>query len=161
MIRTVVLVAAALFAAPLVAQEEAYIYVSYKDSTGASVRHKLNCLDAQCKVDVNKEERHFRLSTAQRKALLDALQAEAKQFVVAADSASSGKLMKVKLRYDTPRKRLSIERRLPDDKPAGLTPEMLQVIKTHLALDLSKPAVPKSAADDEPSAEPNPQGQAK
>ena len=47
MLKTVLLVVASLFAATLVAQEQAYIYVSYKDATGASFRHKLDCLDSK------------------------------------------------------------------------------------------------------------------
>ncbi len=159
MLKTVLLVVASLFAATLVAQEQAYIYVSYKDATGASFRHKLDCLESKCKVEIKTNERHINLSAAQTIALLEALQAEAKQFVVATDSASSDILMKVKLRYDTPRKRLVIERRLPADQPADLTPEMLHIIKTYLELDLSKPMLPKSSAGDEKSAEPDPQGQ--
>ena len=157
----VLVVVASLFAAPVLAQEQVYIYVSYKDAKGASSRHKLDCLDSKCKVNIKAEELTISLSAAQKKELLDALQAESKQFVVAADSATSDNLMKVKLRYDTPRKRLSIARRLPSDKPADLTPGMIQVIKTHLDLDLSNPVLPRSAAGDEKSAEPGPQGQSK
>ena len=161
MIRTVVLIAASLFATPIVAQEQVYIYVKYKDTTGTSSRHRLDCIDLQCKVSVKSEERSIVLSEDQQRELLSALQAEAKQFVVKADSASSDQLVKVKLRYDAPRKRLQIERRLPADKPAELTPEMIQVIKTHLDLDLTNPVSPRSASGDEPSAEPGPQGKSK
>lgn len=161
MIKTAVLVAASLFAAPLLAQEQVYIYVSYKDANGASFRHKLDCVDSECKVNVKEEERSISLSAAQHKELLDALQAESKQFLVAADPSLIGNLMKVKLRYDTPRKRLQIERRMPGDKPADVTSELRQVIKTHLDLDLSKPVLPKTSAtpENEPSAEPGQRGQ--
>lgn len=158
---TTVLLAASLFAVPLLAQEQVYIYVSYKDVKGTSYRHKLDCVDSKCKLNIKDEERSSSLSTVQKTELLDALQAEAKQFVVAADSASSDKLMKVKFRYDTPKKRLVIERRLPADQPADLTPGMLQVIKAHLDLDLSSPVLPTPTAGDEKSAEPDPQGQSK
>ncbi len=159
--RKAMLLAATLFAAPVLAQEQVYIYVSYKDATGASSRHKLDCIDAKCKVNIKAEERSISLSATQKKELLDALQAESKQFVVAADSAASDSLMKVKLRYDTPRKRLQIARRLPSDKPADLTPGMLQVIKAHLDLDLTKPVSPGSVAGDEKSADPGVQGESK
>ena len=159
--KSAVLLVACLFAAPLFAQEQVYIYVSYKDAKGASFRHKLECVDSKCKVNIKEEERSISLSAAQKKELLDALQAESKQFVVAADSAASDNLMKVKLRYDTPRKRLSIARRLPSDKPADLTPGMIQVIKTHLDLDLSNPVLPKPDTGGEKSVEPGPQGESK
>lgn len=161
MTRTVVLIAASLFAIPLFAQEQVYIYVKYKDATGTSSRHQLDCIDLKCKASVQSEERFITLSEDQQKELLGALQAEVKQFVVKADSASSDQLVKVKLRYDTPRKRLQIERRLPADKPVELTPEMIQVIKTHLELDLTNPVSPRSASGDEPSAESGQQGKSK
>jgi len=161
MVRTAVLISASLFAAHLLAQEQVYIYVSYKDAKGASSRHKLDCLDSKCKVSVKSADRSISLSDDQKKALLGALQAESKQFVVATDSASSDSRLKVKLRYDTPGKRLEITRRLPVDKPADLAPELVQVIKTHLDLDLSKPVSPRSATGDDPSGEPSPQGQSK
>lgn len=159
MTRAAVLFAAGLFAAPLLAQEQAYIYVKYKDAAGASVRHKLDCLDAKCKLEVKTGEREISLTAKQKKALLDALQAESKQFFVAADPSSGDNLVKVKLRYDTPGKRLEIERRLPAEKPAGLTPEMLNVIRTHFDLDLSKPVSPVPGSEKTPvpsSAQPNP-----
>ena len=161
MIRPTVLLACSLFAAPLLAQEQIYIHVSYKDSKGASVRHKLDCVDFKCKVNVKEKDRSVSLSAAQKKGLLDALQAESKQFVVAADSTASDNLLKVKLRYQTPKKRLQITRRLPGDKPADLTQGMLQVIKTHLDLDLSNPVLPEPAPGDEIGAEPVPQGRSK
>lgn len=133
------LVAATFFATPLAAQEQAYVYVRYNDANGASVRHKLDCLDSNCKLEIQTEERSISLSAVERKELLDALQAELGQFYIADDTASSDKLMKVKLKYDSPMKRVEIERRLPADKPADLTPEMLRVIEMHLDLDLSRP----------------------
>ena len=144
MIRLTLLVAATLFATPLVAaqeQEQAYIYVRYNDANGASVRHKLDCLDSECKLSIKSEVRSMSLSAVEKKELLDALQAELDQFHIATDTASSDNLMKVKFKYDSPGKRVEIERRLPADKPADLTPEMLRVIETHLELDLSRPVL--------------------
>jgi len=160
-IRTAILVAASLVAAPLAAQEEVYVYISYKDAKGAFSRHKLDCVDSKCKVTIKSAERSITLTNNQKKELLTAVQTESKQFVVAPDSASSDPSVKVKLRYDTPGKRLEIERRLPVDKPADLAPGMIQVIKAHLDLDLSKPLAPKPAERDEPSAEPYAQGKGK
>lgn len=147
MIKTAVLVAAGLAAAPLLAQEQLYVYIKYKDATGASVRYRLDCLDADCKVDTKTGERRFSLATDRKNELLDALQAESKHFFAADDPSSGDDLVKVKLRYDTPGKRLEIERRLPREKPADLTPEMLQVIKAHFDLDFSKPVAPGPDAE--------------
>ena len=158
MVRIALLVAAGLFAAPLLAQEEVYIYVSYKDAAGVSSRHKLECLDAGCEVTVKGQKRAVTLSDEQRQGLRDALQAEAKQFVVAADSVSREKSFKLKFRYNVPRKRLEIEQRFPADEPGKLTPEMLEVIKTHLELDLSSPLVPPAEAGEGKGSEPEAQG---
>lgn len=160
MTRGAVLVAAALFAAPLFAQEEIYLYVRHRDAAGESARYKLKCLDASCRVETKTGKREVSLTTEQRKGLLDALQAETKQLVIAADPAAADEQTKVKLRYATPMKRLEIERRMPAGKPVVLTPEMLEVIKTHLDLDLSKPVLPGPAAADDPGAEPTGKGQA-
>lgn len=151
-LRTAVLVAAGLLAAPLLAQEQVYVYVSYKDPSGASFRHKLDCLDSKCQASTNQVRRPIGLSDEQRRELLDALQAESKRFAVRAD-ASATDALKVKLRYDSPGNRLSIERRLPGDKPADLAPGMIQVIKAHLGLDLSNPLLPGSAEQEAPGSE--------
>jgi hypothetical protein len=142
--RIAVLFAAGLFAAPLPAQERIYLYVSYRDASGTSLRHKLECLDTACKLEINHSERNVRLSAEQKQRLLQALQAESQQFKVAMGAAVSDKRTKVKFRYDTPTQRLEIERRLPADQPAELTPQMLQAIKTHLALDLTQPVMTRS-----------------
>jgi hypothetical protein len=161
MTRIVAIIAAALFATSLVAQERVYVYVKFKDATGASSRHRLDCLDLQCKLSVKSDERPIVLSADQQRELLSALQAEARQFVVAPDSASRDQLLKVKFRYDTPTKRLEIERRLPADKPAELAPEMIRIVKTLLDLNLSEPVSPGSASGDEAGAEPGAPGQGK
>jgi hypothetical protein len=161
MTRIAAIIAAALFAPPLVAQERVYVYVKFKDATGTSSRHRLDCIDLQCKLSVKSDERSIVLSADQQRELLSALQAEAKQFVVTPDSASSDQLLKVKFRYDTPTKRLEIERRLPADKPAELAPEMIRIVRTLLDLDLSEPVSPRSASGGEPGGRPGPQGPSK
>jgi hypothetical protein len=161
MIRTFVCIVASLFATALVAQEQVYIYVKYRDATGTFSRYKLDCIDLKCTLSAKSVDRSIVLSEDQQKELLGALQAECKQFVVADDAASTDHLVKVKLRYDTPTKRLEIEQRLPADKPAELAPEMIGVIKTYLDLDLSEPLSSSSTSGDEPGAQPGSQGESK
>ena len=161
MTKIAVLAAAALFAAPLAAQEEIYIYVNYKDASGASYSYKLDCLDSKCTASTNTAERTINLSEGQRDELLGALQAESKRFAVSLEPVAGDDLMKIRLKYYTPRKRLKIEHRVPADKPAGLSPEMIQVIKAHLDLDLSTPVSPKTAEQAPTSAKPGAQDQSK
>jgi hypothetical protein len=144
----VLLLAAGLFATSLLAQEQVYLYVSYQAAVETSFRHKLDCLDTACKLEMNNTERNVRLTTEQRQRLLHALQTESKRFNVALDPVLSGKPIKIKFRYDTPTKRLEIERRLPADQPVDLTPEMLQVIKTHFELDLTRAVSIRSNSGD-------------
>jgi hypothetical protein len=145
--RIAVLFTAGLFAMPLLGQEQIYLYVSYQDAKGMSLRHKLDCLDVACTLEINASQRRLQLSAEQRQQLLSALQAESQQFRVAIDPPVSDRLIKVKLRYDAPMKRLEIERRLPADQPADLTSEMLQAIKTHLEIDLAQPLLPTSSSN--------------
>jgi hypothetical protein len=161
MLRTAVLVAASVFAVSLHAQEQVYLYVKYKDAAGESVRYRLDCVDADCNVDTAAGERRLTLNADQKKSLLEALQAEAGHFVVAIDPAPGGSLMKVKFRYDAPLKRLQIERRIPVERPASLTPEMRQVMAIHFGLDLSKPVFSGPAKGAEPQAGPPAAGPAK
>jgi hypothetical protein len=144
--RIAVLFAAGLFITPLLAQERIYLYVSHRDDEGTSLRHKLECLDTACKLEINNTQRNIRLSAGQKQQLLQALQAEAHQFKVVMGPAVADKPTKVKFRYDTPTQRLEIERRLPADQPAALTPQMLQAIQSHLALDLALPLAPRSSS---------------
>ena len=147
----IAVLAAILFAAPLFAQEEVYLYVRHKAAAGESVRYKLECRDAGCEVETGKGKRKVSLTTEQKKELLDALRADSRQFFIAADTPRADEQTKVKLRYGTPGKRLEIERRFPVGAPPDLTPETLQVIKTHFELDLSKPASPGADAEESPA----------
>lgn len=153
MTRVAVLLAAALFAAPLLAQDEVYLYVRHKEASGQSARYRLDCVDARCTVATEKGKREVGLDDAQQKALLGAVQAEARQFSVGGEPAAGDARTKVKIRYDTPGKRLEIERRLSAEKTADLTPELLEVIKAHFELDFSKP--PPAAEEKEKAPAPS------
>jgi hypothetical protein len=152
--RIAVLVTAGLLAMPLLAQERIYLYVSYRDAIETSFRHKLDCIDTACKLVINNTERNLRLTAEQKQQLLHALQVESKQFDLVQDPAPGDKPIKVKFRYDTPGRRLEIERRLPADQPAELTPAMLRVIQTQLGLDLTQPLVPRAASSEAMDVEP-------
>ena len=134
MTRGVIVLTVALFAAPLLAQEQVYLYVKHTDAAGESVRYRLECVDLKCTADTKAGKSDITLDDAQKKALLGAVQAEARRFVVAADEVPADELTKVKLRYDTPMKRLEIERRLPAAKSPELTPEMVGIIRTYFTL---------------------------
>jgi hypothetical protein len=153
MTRVAVLFVAALFAAPLLAQDEVYLDVKQRDTGGESTRYRLDCVDARCTVETKTGKREVGLNDAQQKALLGAVQAEARQFSVGGEPAAGDARTKVKIRYDTPGKRLEIERRLSAEKTADLTPELREVIKAHFELDFSKPA--STGTDEEKAAAPS------
>ena len=157
--RIAVLLAAGLFASGLLGQEQIYLYVSYQDTGATSFRHKLDCLDVACKLESDNHGRKLNLSAEQKSQLLHAMQVESRRFSVAMDPLLNDKRLKVKFRYDTPSKRLEIERRLPADQPADLSSEMLQVIKIHLKLDLTQAASIRSARGDKTAKESAVQGQ--
>ena len=158
MTRGIVFLVVALFAAPLLAQEQVYLYVKHKDAAGETSRYRLECVDADCKAETKAGPRDIKLDDARKKALLDAVQAEARQFVVAAGEASADEVTKVTLRYDAPTKRLDIERRLPAAETADLTSEMLGVIRTYFELDLAKPAPADPQPGDAPAPSPGKAG---
>ncbi len=138
MTRMIFALATALFASSLFAEEEIYIYSSYKNSAGNSIRHKMDCLDSKCKINKPMEEQSISLSKEQRDQILAAFQAETKRFDLKSSPKSSGRLVKIKFRYLTERKRLQISTRLPDDQLDEVSPEMTAVLKTYLELNLSE-----------------------
>jgi len=154
--RAAIGLATILFASVAAAQEYVYIYVNYKNADGTSSRHKLECTDADCKAGNKKEVRPVRLSDAQRGELLKALQAEMRQFALEGDPAPGGNTMKLKIKYETPQKRMSIERRLGVDSPEAVTPEMHGVLKAYLDLEIKKPESPAPAPGNEERAVPDP-----
>jgi len=138
MTRMIFVLATALFASSLFAEEEIYIYSSYKNSAGNSIRHKMDCFDSKCKIINPMEERSVSLSKEQRDQILAAFQAETKRFDLKSFPKSSDRLVKIKFRYLTDGKRLQISTRLPDDQLAEVSPEMTEVLKTYLELNLSE-----------------------
>jgi len=137
MTRMIFALATALFASSLFAEEEIYIYSSYKNSAGNSISHKMDCQDAKCKIKNPMEEQSVSLSKEQRDQILAAFQAETKRFDLKSSPKSSGRLVKIKFRYLTDGKRLQISTRLPDDQLAEVSPEMTAVLETYLQLNLS------------------------
>ncbi len=142
------------------ADEYIYLYVSAKDADRSSVKHRLECTDAKCKAELAGEARTLELSDAQRAELLGALQAETRQFVVGEEVAGDEDLVKLKMRYETRRQRLAIERRIPADTPEAVTPQMRAVLKTYLNLDLARfvSAEPEAGADQAAGSAPEDQG---
>ncbi len=148
--------AAMLIASAVAAEEYVYIYVSYKGADGASSRHKLECTDASCKAEIKGEVRPMSLSDAQRGELIEALQTETRQFTLEGDSASGDNTMKLKVKYETPQRRMSAERRLGADNPDAVTPEMRNVLKAYLDLEIKKPELPAPGEGNQELAAPEP-----
>lgn len=150
-------VAAMFLASTAAAEERIYLYLSTKGPDGQSLRHRLECTDGTCKVEIGEAVRQSNLSDAQRKEILAAVQAEASRLDLGAALVSVDAELKLKIRYEAPDKRLTLERRLPAADSAGLSTPMREVLKTYLDLDLSKPQPPASAKGDRPTpaAKPN------
>ena len=140
---TALAVAMALLATTVSAEEQFYIYISYKDAAGAYYQQSLDCLDSQCKVKNNDTVRAMTLSADQRSELLGAFEAETRTFTLKSDEEQGDRLVKLKYRYMTLTRDLSISRRLPDKKLAEVTPEMLKAIKANIGFDLLSLVPPK------------------
>jgi hypothetical protein len=147
--RILTTVSAMLISSAAAADEYLYLYVSAKDADGSSVRHRLECTDDECKAELAGEARTLELSDAQRGELIGALQAETRHFVLGDGVAGDDDLVKLKMKYETRRQRLAIERRIPADNPDAVTPQMRAVLKTYLNLDLARfvPAEPEAGAE--------------
>jgi len=153
MTRMIFALATALFASSLFAVEEIYIYSSYKNSEGNAIRHKMDCQDSICKINKPMEEQSVSLSKEQRDQILAAFQAETKRFDLKSSPKSSDRLVKIKFRYLTDRKRLQISTRLPDDQLDEVSPEMTAVLETYLELNLSSLKSPQLTTSKEKPAE--------
>lgn len=132
---TVIACAAATAAA---AEDYVYVYVNSKDAKGGSARHRLECQGSACKTEVNDHASMLDLSDEQRGEILAALQAETRQ-VTLGDAGPDGETVKLKIKYEAPHQRLSLERRLSASDPDALTPQMRAVLKAYLEIDLRKP----------------------
>ena len=155
MMRTIFTLAAALYASCLFAEEEIYLYTSYNNNEGTRVSHKMKCLDSLCKIDNHKTEKSISLTKAQRAKILEAFQAEVKRFDIMNTPGSSDRLIKIKFRHNTDRKRLEITQRLPAEQLSYVSPELTAVIESYfLGLNLSNPGSPETATIDNESAAP-------
>jgi hypothetical protein len=99
------------------------------------------------------EEQSVSLSKEQRDQILAAFQAETKRFDLKSSPISGGRLVKIKFKYLTEKKRLQISTRLPDDQLAEVSPEMTAVLKTYLGLNLSDLKSPQLTTSKEKPAE--------
>ena len=158
--RILTTVSAMLISSAAAADEYLYLYVSAKDADGSSVRHRLECTDAKCKAELAGEARPLELTDEQKGELIGALQAETRQFVLGDDDAADDDLVKLKMRYETRRQRLAIERRIPAGNADAVTPQMRDVLKAYLELDLADfvSAEPEAGADQGAGSTPKDQG---
>ena len=146
MIRTILVLAATLYASSLFAEEEIYLFTSYDNNEGTHVSHKMDCVDSQCKIESNKVELQLSLTSTQRDQILQAFQVEAKRLDIMSTPKSSERLIKIRFRYYTDRKRLDIMHRLPVEQISDVSPELAAVIETYFSgLDLSSPGFPGPA----------------
>jgi hypothetical protein len=155
MTRTIFALVAALFASSLFAEEEIYLYTSYNNNEGTRVSHMMKCRDSLCEIKNNAAEPAISLSNTQRDQILEAFQAEVKRFDIKSTPKSSDRLIKIKFRYLTDRKRLEITQRLPVEQLSDVSPELTAVIETYLlGLDLSSLGSPEPATSNEESVAP-------
>jgi hypothetical protein len=129
--------AAAMFASSLFAEEEIYIYSSYKDSAGNPISYQMDCRDSRCNIENPTKEQSVSLSKEQRDQILAAFQAETRRLDLKSAPKSSDRLVKIKFRYMTDGKRLQISTRLPDDQLTEVSAEMTAVLETYLNLNFS------------------------
>ena len=156
MTKTIFAFALALFASSLFAEEEIYLYTSYNNNEGTRISHKMDCLDSLCKIKSNTaEKKPISLTTTQRDQILEAFQAEVNRFDIKSTHKSGDRLIKIKFRYLTDRKRLDITQRLPVEQLSDVSPELTAVIETYfLGLDPSSLGSPEPATSYEESAAP-------
>jgi hypothetical protein len=139
MTRTILALAVTLFTSSLFAKEEIYLFTSYNNNEGAHVSHKMDCLDSQCKIrNDTTEQPPISLTVTQRAQILQAFQTEVKRFDIKKTPKPGDRLIKIKFKYLTDRKRLEIMQRLTVEQLSGVSPELTAVIETYfLGLDLS------------------------
>lgn len=149
MMRTIVVLAVALYASNLFAEEEIYLYTSYNNNEGTRVSHKMDCRDSLCTIENNTAESTISLNSAQRDQILQAFQVEVKRFDINSTPKSGDRLIKIKLRYLTERKRLEITQRLPVEQLTDVSPELTAIIETYFTgLVFSRLGSPEPATGD-------------
>jgi hypothetical protein len=156
MTKAIAVLAAMLATSAFASDEYLYIYVSYKGADGTSARHRLECADAECKAEIKGAARPVSLSGEQRAEVLKALQAETTRFVLQGESAPADNPMKLKIKYETPQRRLSIERRVSMDDTGAVSQEMRGVLAAFLGLELHVKVPDAPAPEEEAKGGPEP-----
>lgn len=153
MTRMIFVLVAGLYASNLFAEEEIYLYTSYNNNEGVRVSYKMKCRDSRCMIESKTAKKPISLTRAQRDQILEAFQAEVKRFDLKRSPESGNRLVKIKFRYSTDRKRLDISQRLPVDQLSDVSPELTTVLETYYpGFDLSRLGSPESATSEEESA---------
>jgi hypothetical protein len=138
------MLAAALYASSLFAEEEIYLFTSYDNNEGTHVSHRMDCLDSVCKIESNMAELSLSLTSTQRDQILQAFQVEAKRFNIKSNAKSGDHLIKIKFRYYSDTMRLQIMQRLPVEQLSDISPELSEVFETYFSgLDLSSLGSPE------------------
>jgi len=143
---TVMAIGAVLLASAAAADEYVYVYVKAPDAGGEAVRHRLKCIDAKCELEINGQSRALELTDEQRESLRTAVMAETKAFSLDEDDVSDAGAVKIKFKYETPRRRVGIERYVPAGDTEAVTPEMGALFASLFELHL-RPADPESTVD--------------
>jgi len=134
------------------ASEKGSIEIDYHLNSGSMASRELSFKGTACTIQKEGGEKTIELSEEKMKAILAAIQAEAKRFVVAPRKFSSlkmdtttvsGEHIGLQFKYKAAGAELEIELDIPFGAPSGLSKEMVAIIKTYFGLDLSKPKRPK------------------
>ena len=153
MTRTILALVAVLYASSLFAEEGISLYASYNNNEGVRVSHKMKCRDSMCMIESNAAEKSISLTRAQRDQILQAFKVEVKRFDIKNSPKSGDRLVKIKFRYSTDSKKLSITQRLPVGQLSDVSPELTAVFETYLpGLDISRLESPELATNDKESA---------
>lgn len=135
------------------AREDGSIEVGYYLSAGKAVSFELKFKGTNCSIEANGKKTSVTLSEAQQKAMLAAIQAEVKRYVVAPRNFPSldmdaecvaGEHVGLQFKYKAAGSELEMELDIPFDAPSGLSQEMINVIKQHFSIDLSTPRRPSN-----------------
>ncbi len=144
---------ACLISTTSLAREDSSIEIDYHLATGGKAGSlELKCKGTQCKTEIKGEKKTIEITQAQQKAIFEAIQAEVKRYIVSPHKFSSlqmnetgkviGNRVKLQFRYNASGSEIKIELDIPYDTPSGLSKEMVEVIKQHFDVDMSKPKKP-------------------
>jgi hypothetical protein len=155
MMRAMLVLLATIYASSPFAEEDIYIYTSYKSDEGERVSHRMKCQDAGCVIEDGNAKKAITLTGEQRNQILDAFQLELDRFDIKKPPEPGDRLVKIKFRYSANGVRLDLSQRLPVARLSDVSPEFMAVMEAHFTgLGLFGTEQPEPAVKDEKSAAP-------